>query len=163
VVDEMYIGDVLLESAQEIFETMIYMPLDEASDIDAQIEEEALTGSIWFKGALSGCMIIQCGLACAKAITANMVATDSWEGMTEDDVFDAIAEVANMVMGSVKARVHEKVGNLEVSIPSVVSGLEPKRTLGDDANKTSITVNVDDMYIAKFSMWYKGVPEVCAV
>jgi CheY-specific phosphatase CheX len=142
---------------------MIYMSLDEASDLDAQIEGDALTGSIWFKGKLTGCMLVQCGLDCAKTITANMIATDSWEGIAEDGVFDAIAEVANMVMGSIKARVYEKVGNVEVSIPSVIPGLEAKRTLGDEASKTSITANVDDMYIAKFSIWYKEVPEACTI
>jgi len=156
MIEQVCLNEVLMESAKEVFETMVFMDLAEATEPDQNnVEGWALLGSITFKGGIEGCLAICCGAPCAQAIAINMLGMDTTEQLTEEDTCDAIGEIANMVMGSVKSRLLENVGNLEVSIPSVVSGRELKNNLGDGAWKISIKVNIGDEYIAELSLLYR--------
>ncbi len=83
------------------------------------------------------------------------IAIDKIEEIDEEDICDAIGEIANMVMGSVKKRLAESAGNLEVSIPSVVSGRELRNNLGEGAQKASVRINIEDEYIAELSLLYQ--------
>jgi chemotaxis protein CheX len=155
MVDEICLNDALLEGAKEVFETMIFMDMEKTSEPEQQIEDDALLGTITFMGNLEGCLAICCSQACGKTIAANMLGTDSDEEIRRDDINDAIGEVTNMVMGSVKKRLQDRVGDVNVSIPSVVSGRKLENSLGDHANKILIKVNIEDKYIAEFSLLYR--------
>ena len=80
---------------------------------------------------------------------------DSSEAISEDDINDAVGEVANMVMGAVKARLQDEVGNVEVSIPSVVQGLELKNSLGERATELVVHGNLEEEYNIRFSLLYR--------
>jgi len=155
MIDELCLNEVLIESAKEVFETMVFMDLAEATEPDQDIEGWTLLGSITFKGSLEGCLAICCSTSCAQTIAINMLGIDTTEQLTEEDTCDAIGEIANMIMGSVKSRLLEKVGNLEVSIPSVASGRQIKSNLGDRSEKISIKVNIEDEYVAGLSLLYR--------
>ncbi|MHC4423137.1 MAG: chemotaxis protein CheX [Planctomycetota bacterium] len=155
MVDEVCVTDALLAGAKEVFETMIFMDIDETCEPEQEIEGSTLLGSITFKGNIEGCLAICCGMPCAKAIAANMLGMDSAEEVGEEEVCDAIGEVANMVMGSVKARLQESAGNVEVSIPTVVSGHGLQNSLGDKACKVLVKASFDNEYIAELSVLYR--------
>jgi chemotaxis protein CheX len=147
--------DVLLESAREVFETMVFMALEESGAEGASIPDPALLGTITFKGRLEGCLGISCGETCARAIAASMLGMDSSEGLGGSDVSDAIGEIANMVLGAVKARIQNSVGAIEVSIPSVVRGRELVSSLGDGANRVRMPVSIDEDQVAELSLLYR--------
>ncbi len=151
MVEEMCLTEALLEGAKEIFETMIFMSMEECSDDDRNIEGDALMGTITFKNSLEGCLGICCGVDSAKAIAANMLGLEPGDDIGQEDICDAIGEVANLVMGSVKARLLEHVDDIQVSIPSVVKGHELINSLGDGANRISVKVSLEDEYIAELS------------
>jgi len=155
MVDEVCITDVLLAGAKEVFETMIFMELEESSEPEQKIEGDTLLGSITFKGDIEGCLAICCGVSCAKTIAANMLGMGPDEEISHGDICDAIGEVTNMVMGSVKAHLQDSVGNVEVSIPTVVSGRELENNLGDGASKVLIKVSIEDEYAVEFSLLYR--------
>ena len=81
-----------------------------------------------------------------------MLSTDE---LSENDISDAMGEIANMVMGAVKARIQNDVGSVEVSIPSVVQGRELKNSLGDGAGQAKVRVNIEEQYRAEFSLLYR--------
>ena len=147
--------DRVLDSAKEVFETMVFMALEEVTEPPAKIEDVTLLGTITFKGPLEGCLGICCGVNCARTIAANMLGMDSSEAISEDDINDAVGEVANMVMGAVKARLQDEVGNVEVSIPSVVQGLELKNSLGERATELVVHGNLEEEYNIRFSLLYR--------
>jgi chemotaxis protein CheX len=147
--------DALLNGSKEVFETMVFMALEEVEDAADCCEDVGLLGSITFKGSLEGCLSIRCGMDCARTIAANMLGTDPSGDLAENDVYDAIGEVANMVMGAIKSRVQDEIGSMEVSIPSVVQGREMKNSLGDQAHEVVVTVNIEEQYVAKFSLLYR--------
>jgi chemotaxis protein CheX len=155
MVEQVTISDALFEGAKEVFETMIFMGLEEAADSDLKVEGDTILGSITFTGELEGCLGIYCDMACAKTITANMLGMNASEEISNEDICDAIGEVSNMVMGSVKSRLLETVGGLQVSIPTVVSGRDIENSLGNRAtSKVIAKTNIEDEYLAEISMLY---------
>lgn len=155
MIEQVCLNEALIEGAKEVFETMVFMDLAETTEPDQNVEGRALSGSITFKGSLEGCLAICCSIPCAQAIAANMLGIDTTEQLSEEDTCDAIGEIANMVLGSVKSRLLENVGNLEVSIPSVVSGRALENNLGAGAERISIKVNIEDDYVAELSLLYR--------
>ncbi len=156
MVNELCLNEAILDGAKEVFETMIFIDLEKSEDSNHVIEGDSLLGSITFTGNLEGCMTICCGTECAKAIAANMLGMDPDEQVSDEDVCDAIGEVTNMVMGSLKARIQDDIGNIEVSIPTVVSGQEIENSLGEKAtSRVWVNVNVGKDHPALFSLIYK--------
>jgi chemotaxis protein CheX len=152
MIEQLEASDVLLASASEIFETMIFMDLDQADDQTQRVEGDSLLGSITFTGELEGCVSICCNRPCAKAIATNMLAMDPDDDISEEEICDAIGEVTNMIMGSVKARLTDVVGNLDVSIPSVVSGKMLENSHGEKSVQTCVSVNIAEEYLAELCM-----------
>lgn len=147
--------DTLLEAARDVFETMAFMALEETQEEVSCAAGESLLGSITFKGNLEGCLSVCCAIPCAQAIAANMLGMENPEGLSQTDVQDAVGEIANMVLGSLKSRIQEQVGVLEVSIPSVVQGRQLRSGLGEGASQLSINVSVEGQYPAVFSLLYR--------
>lgn len=155
MIEQICLSDLLLESAKEIFSTMIFMDIQEAKEWDENAAKWDLLGSITFKGGIEGCLAVCCTKPCAQAIAVNMLALDSPNDLTEEGTCDAMGEIANMVMGGFKSRILKTVNNLEVSIPSVVSGHELRNTLGDRSTKVSARVNIDDKFQAEIMLIYR--------
>ncbi len=150
------VKDCLLDSASEVFETMVFMALEEAGEEVQSIDEDVvLLGTITFKGAIEGVLGICCGFECARTIAANMLGTDPDEDLKADDIDDAIGEVANMVMGAVKARIQNETGTVDVSIPSVVRGRELQSSLGEGSHNLGVTVYIEEEHIMKLTLLYR--------
>ena len=155
MVDEVCLNDALLAGTKEVFETMIFMDLEETTEPNQKIEGDALLGSITFKNEVEGCLTICCTVTCAKIIAANMLGTDPEEEISEEEICDAIGEVTNMVMGSVKARIQDSISGLRVSIPTVVRGQHIKNSLGDGTSKVLAKFSIEDEYIIELSLLYR--------
>jgi hypothetical protein len=67
-----------------------------------------------------------------------------------------------MVMGSVKSRIQETVGALNVSIPTVVRGQSLDNSISDHKNSTNrilTKLNIADEYTAELSLQYRQKTE----
>ena len=156
MIQQICFEDVLLNSAKEVFETMIFMSVEQCPECVA-VEGDSLLGSITFTGDIEGCMAIICDLNCAKTVACNMLAMDSEDEISNEEIRDAMGEIANMVMGSIKANlIKQGAGNLDVSIPCVVSGKELTSSLGDDSHEVTIPVYIDES-VAKITLLYRMV------
>jgi len=155
MVDEVCITDALLAGAKEVFETMVFMDIDESIEADQTLEGDTLLGSITFQGDLEGRLTICCGLPCAKTIAANMLGRELSEEISEPEICDAIGEIVNMIVGAVKARIQDNIGTIQVSIPTVVTGQGLQNTLGDKAYKVLVKTTFEDEYIAELSVLYR--------
>ena len=114
--------EALFAGAKEVFETMIFMSLEPCADAVTLPVAESILGTVTFKGGLEGCMGICCTMACAEDIARNMLGIEPSTELSRTEIYDAIGEVSNMIMGSLKTRIIENAGDIQVSIPSVVSG-----------------------------------------
>jgi chemotaxis protein CheX len=151
------LSDILETSAREMFETMIFMDISNVSDSDSKVEGEALLGSITFTNGSKGCMTICCNMDCAKTIALNMLGMEPDSPISEDEICDAVGEVTNIVMGSVKKRIRETFGEVQVSIPTVIRGREIRNSLGEPATKVQVKLNIDDKYLTEITLLYKEI------
>ncbi len=136
--------DALLDGAREVFETMMFMTVEVCDEQDQKVSGKTLLGSITFKGKVEGVLTIFCDTNCARTIADNMLGLDPEDEISEEEIMDAVGEVANMVMGTVKSRMMDSVGDLQVSIPSVIQGSQLESRLGDNTEKVTLKVNLDE-------------------
>ena len=148
---ELCMKDVLLESAKEVFETMVFMELAEAIDTNPTVDENDLMGLITFKGDINGCLGIRCSKSCGENIAKNMLGMDPDEQISSEQTYDAIGEITNMVMGSVKVRIEPQTGSIQVSIPSVVQGQKLTNSLGEREDKSVAVVDIEGQDWAELS------------
>jgi chemotaxis protein CheX len=147
-------SEALLSGMAEVFETMMFMSVEECNEMYEAIDGEALLSSITFKGSVEGCLGVSCNLNCAQTIARNMLGSEAGETVPEEEVVDAMGEVANMVLGAVKARLAESVGDIQVSIPTVVSGKQLINSLGDGSHEVSKMVHIDED-VAQVTLLYR--------
>ncbi|HPS54900.1 MAG TPA: chemotaxis protein CheX [Sedimentisphaerales bacterium] len=155
MIEQICISDALLDGAKEVFETMIFMEMEQTAEEMPNDNSDALLGSITFKGNIEGMLSIYCSADCAKAIAANMLGLDINDSISHEDINDAIGEVSNMVMGSLKSRIQDTIPNIDVSIPSVVTGQNLQTTMSDSLTKAEVNVCLEEEYFAKFSFLYR--------
>lgn len=167
MVEEVCLNEALIAGATEVFETMIFMDIRQSTQQDLAAREgsqdgtkphingDTFLGSITFTGEMEGCLGICCSTPCAKAIAQNMLGMTQTDELNETDISDAIGEVANMVLGSFKSRVQNTVGNLNVSIPTVIKGRSLDARVGENTSRTVINVNIADEYAAELSLLYR--------
>jgi chemotaxis protein CheX len=158
MLDQLCVNDVLLDAAKEVFQTMIFLDIEKSPDAKAVMEGDTLLASITFKGDLQGYLGICCDLSCAKTVAANMLNMNSVDPLGEQEVVDALGEVANMVMGRVKIRLLETLPNIEVSIPTVVAGQELRTSPGERSTKTLIPVRIGGQYNVDLYLVYRSKP-----
>lgn len=155
MLEQMALNDTVVDAAREVFETMIFMDLEACSDAGAAITGTALLGSITFKGSIEGCLTVCVSRQCAERIAKNMLGMAPEQEMSIEEASDAIGEVANMVMGSIKTRLLNTYPVIEVSIPSVIMGQTLKNSLGESAVKTRIYARLNEEDTAEITLLYR--------
>lgn len=155
MLDQITLNDTVIDAAREVFETMIFMDVETSSEACPTITGQALLGSITFKGRLEGCLAVCVSQPCAERIAKNMLGMEPEEPLGLEEACDAIGEVANMVMGSIKTRLQDAYPGIEVSIPSVITGRELKNTLGEKAVKAVVCAWLDEQEAVEFSFLYR--------
>lgn len=155
MLDQMTFNEVVLDAAREVFETMIFMDVETDGQEHPPVEGTCLLGSITFKGTLEGCLAVCVAKSTAEKIARNMLALEPDQPISLNETCDAIGEVANMVMGSIKTRIQDTYPSIEVSIPSVITGRELRNTLGDKAERVSVNATLDQQDGIEFTLLYR--------
>jgi chemotaxis protein CheX len=147
---------LLLDAAKEVFETAAFLGIEQCDDASLEITGNSILGSITFKGAMEGCLGVRCGMECAKSIAMAMLGMDPSENLGDAEIADSVGEVTNMVLGSFKARVRDSIGNLEVSIPSVVTGQSLSGSLGEHSTKAVTRVITADGNVVEIWLLHRA-------
>jgi chemotaxis protein CheX len=148
------LAEALFAGAKEVFETMIFMSLEQCADGGASPAADGLLGTITFRGGLEGCVGICFSSACAKSVAVNMLGMEPGAEISESEIYDAVGEVTNMIMGSFKARIIESVGDVQVSIPSVICGNRLDTVMLDGQERVCVPVMLDE-HVALLSLLSK--------
>jgi chemotaxis protein CheX len=115
VVEELVLG------TKDVFGTMLMMELeaeessDQPDDIFANV-----SGMIGLGGDLRGMLSVHCPAEAAKEITGALIGMEIAE--LDDDVKDAIGEIANMIAGNIKISFERAGVAVELAIPSSIIG-----------------------------------------
>lgn len=147
----------LRDAVSKVFSTMVFMSTNPAASITENLSAETcIMGNIAFLGLFEGALTVRCSMACAKEITMNLLAFDDDSEMEPSDIPDAIGEVANMIMGTVKTLLYDQVGELTVSSPSVFSGMMLNNEMRAGQVRISASIGVDSTYCLEVNMIYKN-------
>ena len=152
---EVNFAQIVLESARENFETMVFMAIEEVTEPGQSIKGASLMGTVTFKQALEGCFSIACSKDCAHAIALNMLGMDPSEELSDEEVCDALGEVTDLIMGSIKKNLHEYIDDLIVSAPRVVSGKTLNHNTDEAFEQVIVHLNIEDEYWAQLTMSYR--------
>ena len=133
----------IIESAKEIFSSMIMMEIEGSEDKGEtnQVLEDSISGIIGLAGMRKGVLAIHLPNAVAMAITGNFLGMDVTE--INEDVEDAVGELANMLGGNVKTILSEKGRDIELSMPSTITGRKYDFQTNKDAERHVIPFITD--------------------
>jgi chemotaxis protein CheX len=122
VEDTVEISGKIIESTHEIFSSMVMMEVSVNGDITDSMAPltSSITGVIGLAGTHKGVLAIHFPKSVAMAITGGFLGMDVEE--MNEDVEDAVGELANMLGGNVKAILSDNGRDIELSLPSVISG-----------------------------------------
>ena len=111
--------------------------------------------TITFTGDLEGCFGICCSHPGVQAIAASMLCLEPGSPLSDSEITDAIGEIANMIMGSIKTRVQNEIARIEISIPSVIHGRQLKNRLGESMSRIAVPVMIGHQHNAELSLPYR--------
>ncbi|MGM0416399.1 MAG: chemotaxis protein CheX [Thermodesulfobacteriota bacterium] len=133
----------ITDATTEIFETMIMVDISAGDPIAEKINNFkcSVSGVIGLAGSCKGMLAIHLPDQVAMSITGSFLGMDVTE--VDDDVTDAIGELANMVAGNIKMILDEAGNNVTVSIPSCVHGEEYTMDTVSDSQRVVIPFNIE--------------------
>ena len=119
------LNEALYKDVQDVFATMVGVDdvtLNPLQD-DSQVQiDKCLTAMIGMAGIYSGLLRIDLPGSLALSFTSLMLDMEVTE--INDDVTDAMGEIANMIGGSFKMHLSHAGNDIKLSTPSVVSGTD---------------------------------------
>lgn len=115
--------EFLTNAIGSVFDMMLSM---EAEFIDLDFQSPAgdsrIAGTVSFAGKVMGNINIQVNEAFARVMTAAILDIELDEIGGEEEIYDVIGEVSNMIGGDLKSRLCDAGYFCELSIPSITSG-----------------------------------------
>lgn len=114
----------VIHATKEVFNTMVMMEVADSYPLQEPVTKFhcSITGMVGLAGKYTGMLSIHCPKPLAMQITSNMLGMDVTE--VNDDVNDALGEIANMLGGYVKQILSKGGLDISLSIPTVISGEE---------------------------------------
>lgn len=133
----------LATSVEEIFSTMVMMPVnsvDEKSEVSNPLTN-SITAIIGFTGVKKGLVAVHMPFHVAFAVTSSFLMMDISE--FNEDVEDAIGELANMIGGEVKNILSNGGKDIDLSVPSTISGQSYDFQAGRENERFVVTFTVE--------------------
>jgi chemotaxis protein CheX len=114
----------VINATKEVFSTMVMMDLEDQYPLADPVSKFhcSVTSMVGLAGTYTGILSIHCPQSFALRITSNMLGMDVTE--VGEDVNDALGEIANMLGGYVKQILSKGGLDINLSIPTVISGEE---------------------------------------
>jgi chemotaxis protein CheX len=114
----------VIDATKEVFSTMVMMDLEESYPVSEAVNHFhcSISGMVGLAGTYTGILAIHCPQAFAMRIASNMLGMDVED--VGEDVNDALGEIANMLGGYVKLVLSKGGMDINLSIPTIISGEE---------------------------------------
>jgi len=138
---------LLKRDVKNIFSTMV--GLDDLLHLPIQIDPETnfkdcISSLVGLAGTYNGLVSLHMPSKLALMITGCMLEMEISE--VNDDVNDAMGEIANMIAGSFKQHLSKGGLDIHLSTPSVVNGKEYVISLGNNPNQVAVRFAADDYW-----------------
>lgn len=122
-IDTLDLKTFITNAVYGVFDTMLSMGI-EIADREFPVDGggRRIVGSVGFAGRVMGNVSVHVNEDFAREITAAMLGMETDEIEGDDEVFDVIGELSNMIGGDLKSRFCDADFACELSIPSITSG-----------------------------------------
>lgn len=139
----MELSNKIIEAAKEIFSTMVMMEISVNGDQMAESIPltESISGVIGMAGTHKGVLAIHIPNKVAMTITGSFLGMDVEE--INEDVEDAVGELANMLGGNVKSILSENGKDIDLSLPTTITGQQYDFQPTKDAERIIIPFSCD--------------------
>jgi chemotaxis protein CheX len=113
--------EIVQRTVQQVFATMLALRITNGLvEIDKRplVPNAGTVAMVGMAGAVSGngCLCLSKNLSCRLASALLMTQLDE----VNDEVLDAVAELANMIIGGLKTELEESAGPMGLSVPTVI-------------------------------------------
>ena len=133
----------IVETTEEIFNTMIFMEI--SADVPLEQEKKALgchiSAMIGLTGGFSAMLSIHCPETIGLSIAGAMLGMEIEE--IDADVKDALGELTNMLAGGLKERFAVEDIDLQLAIPTAISGKSYTIASSTRGNRVIIPFNIE--------------------
>ena len=128
----------VVDATLEIFTGMVMMEVNQEGEplTELGIIKDSITGMVGLAGTHKGMLAVHFPNSLALAITSSFLGMDVEE--VNEDVQDAVGEIANMIGGNVKTILTDKGYDIQLSLPSTISGEEYTLLADDDLQQVVI-------------------------
>jgi chemotaxis protein CheX len=118
------LAEAIEKATSEVFKTMMGADLRVERRGGGGRIEDGVVSLVGLTGNWSGTGTISCSPAVAMLVASRllMLDVDEQSGSVDDDVLDAVAECTNMVVGNIKNILSDHLGEMAISIPTVIYG-----------------------------------------
>ena len=121
------IKTAIVNSVIDVFYTMLDMEVEAIQQVpDSFTEEMRTVGSVTLTGEVDGVFNIQVNDDFGRAMTAAMLGMDVKEVQSEEEVYDVIREVSNIIGGNLKSNFVDAGLSCVLSTPSITNGRDFK-------------------------------------
>ena len=146
--DAAQIHNYLKSGVEKIFKDMVNMKVSVQGGVDAiNLAGKSLSAMSGFAGTYRGLVSIHCSEDFAKRIGSSMLMTDV-NSISDEDVKDALGEIANMIGGNFKqslaGNLNYKEQAFDGALPPVVGGADYESHIDKDAPRFCIGVQAED-------------------
>ena len=120
---ELDMKQVIVNSAIDVFETMLSMNAEQSESVDqSSLEGVRTVGSVGFAGDITGIINIHVSNEFARTMTASMLGMDETDIEGQEEINDLIGEISNIIGGGLKST-YTDIGLIcELSTPSITTG-----------------------------------------
>lgn len=141
--DELIKG--LIKDVQDVFTTMV--GVESLTHLPTQVDvtsrfKNCLTSMVGLAGTYNGLVSVHIPWPLAISFTSLMLGMEVTE--IDDDVNDAMGEIANMVAGSFKQHLSKGGSDIQLSTPSVVNGSDYMVSSGSNLENITLKFAVDE-------------------
>lgn len=135
----------LIKDVQDVFITMV--GVEDLMHLPIQIDvtthfKECLTAMVGIAGTYNGLVSVHIPWQLAISFTSLMLGMEVTE--IDDDVNDAMGEIANMIAGSFKQHLSRGGADIQLSTPSVVNGSDYTVTSAGSIENITLKLATDD-------------------
>src|SRR5262249_16359221 len=113
----------ILTAARDVFSTMLDMNIAKRKpyvERHTSPSSEGVVALVGLAGDWMGNASLSCSASFACKIASRMLMMDTHS--VDGEVLDAVAEIANMIVGNVKTAVEQDYGPMGMSIPTLIFG-----------------------------------------
>lgn len=135
----------LIKDVRDVFTTMV--EVEDLMHLPMQIDvathfKDCLTAMVGLAGTYSGLVSVHLPRPLATSFSSKMLGMEVDE--INDDVRDAMGEIANMIAGSFKQHLSKGGSDIHLSTPSIVDGSEYVMTSGSNIENITLKFATDE-------------------